>query len=374
MARRSFARRVLVAGTVICFARWATAQQGKTKPAPPELPDDAPEAAVAPTAAPSRALRKRLATSLVFATLFFAGAAFTAGAGNELAAQVDAASTDPAAAAADVPVPSATDTVAADPAPTVTETVTVPAPSSPAPADPAATAPAPAAATDTGDAIVVTSSTPAEPAPGNVSVATTAATAAPAARTASHPAKARRARRAIATTHAAPAVVAPLAPIPFAAITFQPKVWLHDNPASTTGASAAAIAMHYLGVPYVWGGAIPATGFDCSGLTRFVYAQLGVNLPHYAASQFAEFTKLDPSQLAPGDLVFFEPKFDGPGHVALYIGDDQMIEAPHTGALVRISSFSGAAAAMGFLGAVRPYATVVPQPVPYVDPLLLRFE
>jgi hypothetical protein len=51
-----------------------------------------------------------------------------------------------------------------------------------------------------------------------------------------------------------------------------------------------------------------------------------------------------------------------------------MIEAPHTGALVRISSFSGAAGQMGFLGAVRPYATVVPQAVAHVDPLVLRFD
>src|SRR6185437_8933919 len=173
------------------------------------------------------------------------------------------------------------------------------------------------------------------------------------------PATAHHARRSVAQVHVAPAVVAPLAPIPFAAIAFRPKVWLHDNPASTTGAAAVAIAMHYLGVPYVWGGAIPASGFDCSGLTRFVYAQLGVNLPHYAAYQFADFPKLDPSQLEPGDLVFFEPKFDGPGHVALYIGNDRMIEAPHTGAVVRISSFSDAAELMGFLGAVRPYTTVV---------------
>ena len=151
-----------------------------------------------------------------------------------------------------------------------------------------------------------------------------------------------------------------LAPIPFEAIAFNPQAWLHDNPASPTGASAVAIAQHYLGVPYRWGGATPASGFDCSGLTRFVYAQLGVNLPHYAASQFAAFAKLDPAELQPGDLVFFEPKFDGPGHVALYIGNDQMIEAPHTGALVRISSFSRAAAQMGFLGAVRPYTEVAP--------------
>jgi cell wall-associated NlpC family hydrolase len=148
--------------------------------------------------------------------------------------------------------------------------------------------------------------------------------------------------------------------VPYHALVFNPQAWLNDNPGTPTGQAAVAIAMNYLGVPYRWGGAVPATGFDCSGLVRFVYAQLGINLVHYAASQFAAFPKLDPAQLAPGDLVFFEPKADGPGHVAMYIGHDEMIEAPHTGAVVRISSFSGAAAAMGFLGAVRPYAAPAP--------------
>jgi cell wall-associated NlpC family hydrolase len=366
MAGRAFARRLLVAGTVVWFARWAAAK-GETKPAPPAVPDDVPEAAVVPPAS-THAFRKRLATSLVFSALFFAGAAFTAGAGNELA-HVDAASTDPAAALAAAPVTSATDTTVTDTTPTVTA---APAPADVTPADPSPADPSPTA--DAGDALVVQSSTPA------VASTPPAATASPAASAsadtqAKRPATAHHARRAVAQIHAAPAVVAPLAPIPFAAIAFRPKVWLHDNPASTTGASAVAIAMHYLGVPYVWGGAIPATGFDCSGLTRFVYAQLGVNLPHYAAYQFADFPKLDPSQLEPGDLVFFEPKFDGPGHVALYIGNDQMIEAPHTGALVRISSFSTAAGEMGFLGAVRPYTVAVPPPVvTHVGTLVLHVD
>jgi hypothetical protein len=146
----------------------------------------------------------------------------------------------------------------------------------------------------------------------------------------------------------------PLA-IPYHAIVFDAQQWLNDNPGTPTGQAAVAIAMNYLGVPYKWGGAVPATGFDCSGLVRFVYAQLGINLVHYAASQFAAFPKLSPAQLQPGDLVFFEPKLDGPGHVGLYIGNDQMIEAPHTGAVVRVASVSGAAAQLGFLGAVRPY-------------------
>jgi cell wall-associated NlpC family hydrolase len=370
MARGSFARRLLVAGTVVWVARWAVAQ-GETKPAPIEAPDEVPDAAVAP-AARRHTFRRRFATSLAFSALFFAGAAFTAGAGNELAPDVTSADVTAAVVAeATVPPPApevvtdvtSTDVTAAvvaeatgpPPAPeVVTDAAPVEAAPAPTPADPE-----PVRAVDSGDAIVVQSSTPAvSPAP----VATNPAPVAHRTRPTVAPSHVRR----IAAVVSAPAQVVPLAPIPFQAIAFNPQAWLHNNPASPTGASVVAIAQHYLGVPYVWGGAIPATGFDCSGLTRFVYAQLGVNLPHYAASQFAAFPKLDPAQLEPGDLVFFEPKFDGPGHVALYIGNDQMIEAPHTGALVRVSSFSKAAAWMGFLGAVRPYTSVEATPTPLV--------
>ncbi|MDP9260770.1 MAG: NlpC/P60 family protein [Actinomycetota bacterium] len=348
MARGTLARRLLVAGTFVWVASRVVAA-GEAKPLPIEEPDDVPEAAVAP-AVPRRAFRKRFATSVAFSMLFFAGAAFTAGAGNELAPDVTSTDvTAPVAAEATVPAPAP-------------EVVTDETPVE------ATAAPELARAVDAGDAIVVQSSTPA------VSPAPVAASAAPAANQ-TRPTVAPRHVRRVAVVVSAPAqVVVPLAPIPFQAIAFSPRAWLHNNPASPTGASAVAIAQHYLRVPYVWGGAIPATGFDCSGLTRFVYAQLGVNLPHYAASQFAAFPKLDSADLQPGDLVFFEPKFDGPGHVALYIGNDQMIEAPHTGALVRISSFSGAAVQMGFLGAVRPYtspdvvAPAVPLPPTRVYP------
>jgi cell wall-associated NlpC family hydrolase len=98
-----------------------------------------------------------------------------------------------------------------------------------------------------------------------------------------------------------------------------------------------AIAMRYLGVPYKWGGASPSTGFDCSGFTMYVYAQVGVSLPHYTGSQWAMGVPVSRDQLQPGDLVFF----DGLGHEGMYIGNNQFIHAPHTGDVVKISSISG---------------------------------
>src|SRR5690348_14796882 len=104
----------------------------------------------------------------------------------------------------------------------------------------------------------------------------------------------------------------------------------------TTHANAATIAARYLGVPYVWGGASPG-GFDCSGLVMYVYAQLGVSLPHYTVSQWNATTPISTSDLQPGDLVFF----DGLGHVGLYIGNGEFIPAPHTGTVVQVASLSG---------------------------------
>ena len=95
-----------------------------------------------------------------------------------------------------------------------------------------------------------------------------------------------------------------------------------------------SIALQYLGIPYVWGGASPSTGFDCSGFVQYVYAQAGVYLPHHAASQFAYGVAVSRDQLEPGDLVFF----DGLGHVGIYIGEGQFVHAPHTGDVVKISS------------------------------------
>ena len=112
------------------------------------------------------------------------------------------------------------------------------------------------------------------------------------------------------------------------------------------GAQAVSIAMQYLGVPYVWGGASPG-GFDCSGLTSYVYAQLGVGLSHYTGSQWNEGTRVPADQLLPGDLVFFHSDLH---HMGMYIGNGQMIHAPQTGDVVKISPLMNA-----YAGAVRPY-------------------
>ena len=108
------------------------------------------------------------------------------------------------------------------------------------------------------------------------------------------------------------------------------------------------IAMRYLGVPYVWGGASPS-GFDCSGLVMYVYAQIGIALPHYTVAQYRVGVPVARDQLQPGDLVFF----DGLGHVGIYIGGDQFVHAPHTGDVVKVSSLNEGWYASSYVGARR---------------------
>jgi cell wall-associated NlpC family hydrolase len=117
-----------------------------------------------------------------------------------------------------------------------------------------------------------------------------------------------------------------------------------------------SIAAQYLGVPYQWGGASPTKGFDCSGLVKYVFAQLGVSLPHYAAAQWdsPEAVSVPAHRLQPGDLVFFTGS-DGtrkaPVHVGIYAGDGYLIDAPHTGSFVRIDSLSEPRLADEYVGA-----------------------
>jgi cell wall-associated NlpC family hydrolase len=112
----------------------------------------------------------------------------------------------------------------------------------------------------------------------------------------------------------------------------------------------ASIALGYLGVPYVWAGATPS-GFDCSGLVQYVYGQLGISLPHNTVAQWHDpkAVSVPPSELRPGDLVFF----NGLDHVGIYIGGGYFVDAPHTGANVRIDSLSEGWYAAKYDGAKR---------------------
>ncbi len=103
---------------------------------------------------------------------------------------------------------------------------------------------------------------------------------------------------------------------------------------SATGAQVVADAQRYLGVPYRWGGADPATGLDCSGLVQRVYADLGISLPRVAADQARQGVPVPSlADARPGDLVTFGSPAE---HIGIYVGNGMMIDAPHTGTDVRI--------------------------------------
>jgi cell wall-associated NlpC family hydrolase len=149
----------------------------------------------------------------------------------------------------------------------------------------------------------------------------------------------RQARARAAAATAAPPVLATTlqTPEPAAAGTSEPAAASTPLPASPSRyGGVVGIAMQYLGTPYVYGGASPS-GFDCSGFVMYVYAKLGVSLPHNAAAQYGSGTPVDRSQLQPGDLVFF----NGLGHNGIYVGGGSFIHSPHTGDVVKISSMSG---------------------------------
>jgi cell wall-associated NlpC family hydrolase len=106
------------------------------------------------------------------------------------------------------------------------------------------------------------------------------------------------------------------------------------------GEAAVAWAKRQLGLPYAWGGAGP-NSYDCSGLTMRAWQYAGVALPHFAASQYEQSEKVPYSRMRAGDLIFYASDTGNPAsihHVAMYVGGGQMIEAPYTGARVRIVS------------------------------------
>jgi cell wall-associated NlpC family hydrolase len=124
-------------------------------------------------------------------------------------------------------------------------------------------------------------------------------------------------------------------------------------------AGVVLVAMKYLGVPYVWGGASP-TGFDCSGLVQYCYSQVGIQVPRTARDQYYAGSKIPANRLdllQPGDLVFFAYNNDPEQihHVGIYAGGGTYIHAPQTGDVVRVSSLQERISSRGdYVGACRP--------------------
>jgi cell wall-associated NlpC family hydrolase len=144
-------------------------------------------------------------------------------------------------------------------------------------------------------------------------------------------------------TTPSPAPTAPPGPTPTAPPTTTPRPTTPPPttpptapPVSSGASRAVSAAVSQLGVPYVWAGASPSQGFDCSGLTSWAWAQAGRYLPHSAAMQYTATRRVAISDLQPGDLTFY----DSPviGHVGMFVGGGTMIEAPRAGLTVRYSS------------------------------------
>lgn len=115
------------------------------------------------------------------------------------------------------------------------------------------------------------------------------------------------------------------------------------------GAEAVAAAESQIGVPYVWAGVSAGVGFDCSGLTMWAWAHAGVSLSHSAADQYAESVHVPLSDLQPGDLLFYQ-EGDTIGHVTMYVGPGEMVQAMETGTNIQITGIWTS----GLVGAGRP--------------------
>jgi cell wall-associated NlpC family hydrolase len=120
-------------------------------------------------------------------------------------------------------------------------------------------------------------------------------------------------------------------------------------PAPSVGERAARIALKAVGTPYRWGGESPASGFDCSGLVRWAYGRLGIDLPHSSYALYDVGRRVARAEIEPGDVLFFE----GLGHVGLYLGAERMVHAPETGREVEVVRLTRSSYAVRLVGARR---------------------
>jgi cell wall-associated NlpC family hydrolase len=125
---------------------------------------------------------------------------------------------------------------------------------------------------------------------------------------------------------------------------------VYSGPAlPTRGERAVKVALGVVGVPYRWGGESPSSGFDCSGLVRWAYGRVGVDLPHNSYALYGEGRRVRADDMEPGDILFFE----GLGHVGLYLGGGRMVHAPETGRNVEVVRLSATNYGARLVGARR---------------------
>jgi hypothetical protein len=125
-----------------------------------------------------------------------------------------------------------------------------------------------------------------------------------------------------------------------------------------------AAAETRIGDPYLWGGAGPNT-FDCSGLVMWAYAHAGISLPHYSGDQYSLTTPVAANALQPGDLLF--PANPGE-HVAMYVGNGNIIQAPYTGATVQVISLTSTGNFFVHFGRLHIASVLVPTPLVVANP------
>jgi cell wall-associated NlpC family hydrolase len=109
-----------------------------------------------------------------------------------------------------------------------------------------------------------------------------------------------------------------------------PGAYVPEPPTRADRAVKAALGA--VGTPYRWGGESPATGFDCSGLVRWAYGRVGIDLPHNSYALLGEGRRVREASMEPGDILIFE----GYGHVGLYVGNGRMVHSPETGRTVEV--------------------------------------
>jgi len=127
---------------------------------------------------------------------------------------------------------------------------------------------------------------------------------------------------------------------------------------TSIGSEIARDALSLVGRPYVWGGASPAVGFDCSGLVQYVLSEVGIAAPRTSWEQFEFGAPVSTDQLLPGDLLFFATYATGASHVGIYIGNGEFVNALNSSTGVIISALSNPYFASRLLGARSPYAAL----------------